>query len=463
MTLKETCDKVFGILHCLFHIAKAHNLTCIVGVEIALHGFDFVIPTVGVIFLENVGEIIPLSLIDAFVHIDAAEFHIVPSHLFCLFIGLEFFSLVVAENVSCEDLVGFIFPSVIEYHEVTDSLGNHVVEEITGHIGIIRAFLASDCGYVVTLVIDLCKEFFLLLGCVEVVGQILKRCGDDDLVVLFHILADIDLNFAVFTSYFRDVDVETCRMLKFCIDCLVNALRTVFPRPQIFVDKVHCGCEVKVFNDVCSRDFIKETITECGIRSDPDLLCKFNLVEFAEICKVHREFFEVGVFADNVFARYGIVTVVLALCNSLVTGVLISLILGCKKCTEFFDLGFDFQKVRNEERVFLGIERIVFFTVFSAICTFEFRTVVIYAAEQFEFVNSIVRRATHNCAHFKSLSIVIRRVAFAADMIFSFENSVIGVTILLKMYCCAKSGRTCADDTNLFVLCHNYLLRFCKW
>ena len=301
-----------------------------------------------------------------------------------------------------------------------------------------------------------------MLGRVEIVGQILKRCGDDDLIVLFHILADIDLDLAVFTSYFGDVDVEACRMLKFCIDCFVNALRAVLPRPQIFVDKVHCGCKVKIFDDVCRRNLIEEAVTECGVRSDPNLLCKFNLVEFAEICEVHREVFEVGVLTHHVFARYGVVSVVFALCNTLMSGVLISLVFGREKRTEFFDLGFGSQKVRNEERVFLGVERIVRFTVFSAIRAFELRAVVIYTAKQFKLVNRIVRGATHNCAHFKSLSIVIRGVAFTADVIFSFKNSVIGVTILLKMYCRAQSRRTCADDTNLFVLCHNNLLRFCK-
>ena len=166
----------------------------------------------------------------------------------------------------------------------------------------------------------------------------MQGSGDDDFVIFFHFVADINLNFAVFTRNFCDVDVEASGVLKFLVDRFVNALRAVFPRPQIFVYEVHCGCEVKVFQDVCRRDFVKEAVSERGVRPDPDFLRKFNLVEFAEILEVHAQIFEVGVFADNVFAGDRIVPVVFTLGNSLVTGVLISLVLGRKKRAEFFDL-----------------------------------------------------------------------------------------------------------------------------
>lgn len=125
-----------------------------------MHTFDFFVPAVGVVFLKHVGEVIPLSLIYAFVDVDAAKFHIVPSHLFRFFVGFEFLTLVVAQDVSCKNLIGFVLPSVIEHHKVTESFGNHVVEEIARHIGIISAFLAGDCGDVVAFVIDFAKSAF---------------------------------------------------------------------------------------------------------------------------------------------------------------------------------------------------------------------------------------------------------------------------------------------------------------
>lgn len=172
----------------------------------------------------------------------------------------------------------------------------------------------------------------------------MQGSGDDDFVVFFHFVADINLNFAVFTRNFRDVDVEASGVLQFLVDRFVNALRAVFPRPQILVYEVHCGCKVKVFHDVCRGDFVKEAVSERGVRPDPDFLRKFNLVEFAEILEVHAQIFEVGVFADNVFAGDRIVPVVFTLGNSLVTGVLISLVLGRKKRAEFLTCDFIFKR-----------------------------------------------------------------------------------------------------------------------
>ena len=60
------------------------------------------------------GEVIPLSIIDAFVDVDAAKFHIFSSHLFRFFIGFEFLTLVVAKDVSCKNLIEFFFSSVVE-------------------------------------------------------------------------------------------------------------------------------------------------------------------------------------------------------------------------------------------------------------------------------------------------------------------------------------------------------------
>ena len=154
----------------------------------------------------------------------------------------------------------------------------------------------------------------------------------------------------------------------------------------------------------------------------------------------------------------GIVTVVFAFGHSLVAGVLVALILGCKQRAELLDLRFHSQKMRNEQRVFLGTERIVGFSVLSAISAFECGAVVIHAAEQFEFVHCVISRATHNCAHLKSLSVVIRRMALSAYVVFSFENCVVGVSVLLEVYSRTKSRRTCADDTNLVVFSHDFLL-----
>ena len=177
-----------------------------------------------------------------------------------------------------------------------------------------------------------------------------------------------------------------------CLDAFPNGLCAVFPCPEIDFDEVHAGLEIKIFENVCCRDFIEVAITEGCEWSDPNFLCKLDSIEFAELAEWQAEVFQVLVDAADWFTLCVSLraTFISALCNTAVTVDIIADVLCFKDFTKLLDLFFHLEKLWDLEWVLLWIEWINDFALAVFVVSVELWAVVIGVSEDFCIVNSIV-------------------------------------------------------------------------
>ena len=108
---EETRDQVFAVLNGLFHVAETHYFAGVIGILLPLHRLDFVVPACRIVFLEDVGEIIPSAFVYALVALYTAGFESFPRQLLALFVAELFLALVVAQNIGGDNLIGLFFPA----------------------------------------------------------------------------------------------------------------------------------------------------------------------------------------------------------------------------------------------------------------------------------------------------------------------------------------------------------------
>ena len=353
-------------------------------------------------------EIIPVLLVDDLGCCISHSLEILKNNLLactCLICSL---SSVIAQCVGRDDLIHAVFPPTVIDHQMAISLRSHVVKDIIRNFGMILRF-CLDCENIISLIIDLREEFLLFLCRIKIIRQELKRCRNNNLVIYFDFVIHSHEYFSVMALYRCDIGIQSCLVAKLVIQAFPDILCTLFPCPEIDLDEIHGRLEIKVFQDICRRDFIKISVAEGSERSDPDILNEFNTVEFTELFERESQILQIRVLAGDFLTirRYGI-SVIAAFRYAAVSVNIISFVLCLKEFAEHLQLLSHLEQARNLERVFLRLERLDNFTLQILIITIQFRSVVCNTAELFHIVNGIIRRYSHDCSHLISSAVVVR-------------------------------------------------------
>ena len=370
-----------------------------------------------------------------------------------------------AKGIGGDDLIHGVSPATIIDHQMAELLGNHVVEHIVGNLGMVLG-LCEEGLDVIALVINLGEECLLVFAGIKVLNHTLltvcalvgnvQRGSDNNLVKLLNFAVDSDEDLAIFALDFVNGAVENGGVLQMVVQLFPNILGAFFPGPEVDLDKVHAGLEVKVLQDVSGRDFIKIAITEGGKGSDPDLLNQGNAILLAEFFKRECQVLQVGVHTlDLLTARCYSIAVIAAFRNAAVTVDIITLVLGLQQLTELLELTLHLQHPgvldNVADRSGKGLNHIAGGVFVIAV---EFRAVVGDAAEFLHVMDGIVRGNTHNGAHLITASIVVRRPALAADTVEPFINGIVFIALFLQIHACAEAGRATADDCDANILIH---------
>ena len=303
--------------------------------------------------------------------------------------------------------------------------------------------------HVVALVVDLGEEGLLLLGGVEVVGQVLERRRDDDLVELLDLAVDGDADLAVLPLDLRDIAVQAGLVQEMVVELLPDPLRAVLPGPEVALDEVHRGLEVQIFQDVGRRDLVEIAVAEGREGADPDVLHELDAVDLAELVERKGQVLQVGVDAGDLLALRGDgVAVVAAFGDAAVAVDVVAFIFGLQELAEAGDLLLHLQQTGDLREVLRGLEGLDDLAVHVLVVAVQLRAVVGDAAELLDVVDRVVGRDAHDRAHLVAPPVVVRGVALAAHMVVPLEDGVILVALLLEVHGRGETRRAAADDTD---------------
>ena len=413
------------------------------------------------------GEVVHGPLVDDFLGGVVHGLEVVLHHLAAGLVGDLGAVAVLAQGVGGDDLVDLVSPAAVVDHQVAELLGNHVVEDIVGDLGVVLG-LGEESLHIVALIVDAGEELLLVVAGVEVldhallavgalVGDVEGR-GDDDLVVLLDRTVDGDVDLAILALDLLDVGVEAGWVLEVVVELLPDVLGAVLPGPEVDLDEVHGGLEVQILQHVGRGDLVKVAVAEGGVGSDPHVLHEVDAVLGAELFEGQSQILEVGVDAlDALAARGHGIAVVAALGDAAVAVEVIALVLGLQQLTELPDLSFHSEQARDLEDVLLGLEGLDDVALGVFVVAVELRAVVGDAAELLHVVHGVVGGHAHDGAHLIAAALVGRRPALAAHAVKTLEDGVVEVTLLFQVHARGQARRAAADDADARIFVHKSL------
>ena len=368
------------------------------------------------------------------------------------------------ECIGSDHLVNIVFPAAVINHQMAEALLHHVVKHIVGDLRMILR-LRGHCLNGVALVIDFGEEGLLIVTCVCIINKAIrltsvavsavKRCRHDQLIKLLDFAVDGDKHFAVLPLNLRDAAVELCSVLQFFVEAFPDVLRSVLPRPEVDVDKVHRRLEVKILQNIGGWNLVKIAVTKGCEGPDPDILHELTAVLFTEGLEREGQIFQIGVAELNSLAAgSNRIAVTSALGNTAVAVHIIASVLGFQNLAELLHLALHLEEAGNLQDIFFGFERLNHFTGTVFVVSVQFRAVMCDAAEFFHVMHGIVRGHTHNSTHLVSLSLVGGRPALAAYAIGLLVDHIVFIALFLEIHARGKACRASADNCHAYIFVH---------